>query len=172
MDFRLGMKLFGALDVTVRNLQRQILCRVPRKTAAIGIKTRAVEIVTVVIRLAPSENAAFDFYITPLQTAGGYAERDVRRVLPVVPNRRVWIVHCRRAMHECWRTESRLTGITKIDVRADIVLEFLREAEREFVEKIVRMLAVVQCLSVPRFTGLKEKRITASAFSQRIEAHH
>ena len=53
-------------------------------------------------------------------------------------------------MHECWRTERRLTRITEIDVRAEIVLEFLREAERKFVEKIVRMLAVVQCLSVPR----------------------
>ena len=53
-------------------------------------------------------------------------------------------------MHECWRTERRLTRITEIDVRAEIVLEFLRKAERKFVEEIVRMLAVVQCLAVPR----------------------
>ena len=51
-------------------------------------------------------------------------------------------------MHECWRTERRLTRITEIDVRAEIVLEFLRKAERKFVEEIVRMLAVVQCLAV------------------------
>ena len=70
------------------------------------------------------------------------------------------------------RTERRLTRITEIDVGAEIVLELLREAEREFVEEIVRMLAVVQCLSVPRFAGLKQKRITASAFGERIEAHH
>ena len=63
-------------------------------------------------------------------------------------DRCVWIVHCRRAMHECWRTERRLARITEIDVCAEIVLELLREAEREFVEKIVRMLAVVQCLAV------------------------
>src|SRR5438094_7719093 len=108
----------------------------------------------------------------PLRPERRDTKRDMRRVLPVVPDRCIWIIHCRRAMHECRRTECRLTRITEIDVRAEIVLEFLREAERKFVEKIVRMLAVVQCLSVPRFAGLKQKRITASAFSQRIEAHH
>ena len=75
-------------------------------------------------------------------------------------------------MHECWWTERRLTRITEIDVRAEIVLEFLREAERKFVEEIVRMLAVVQWLSVPYFASLKQKRITASLFGERIEAHH
>ena len=62
--------------------------------------------------------------------------------------------------------------ITEIHVPAEIVLDLLRKAERKFVEEIVRMLAVMQCLSVPRFAGLKEKRITASAFGERIEAHH
>ena len=46
-------------------------------------------------------------------------------------------------MHECGRTERGLTGITEIDVSAEIVLEFLRKAEREFIEEIVRMLPVV-----------------------------
>ena len=132
----------------------------------------ADRIVTVFIRLAPGEDAAFDFYVAPLRTDSGNAERDVRGILPVMSDRCVWIIHCRWAMHECWRTERRLTRITEIDVRAEIMLEFLREAERKFVEEIVRMLPVMQCLAVPRFTGLKEKRITASAFSQRIEAHH
>src|SRR4029077_2503986 len=123
-------------------------------------------------RLTPGEDAAFDFYISPLKTGSGYAECDMRGVLPVMSDRCVWIVHCRRAMHECWRTERRLTRITEIDVRAQIMLEFLREAERKFVEEIVRMLPVMQCLSVPNFAGLKQKRITTSAFSERIEAHH
>src|SRR6476646_402085 len=85
---------------------------------------------------------------------------------------RIRIVHCSGAMHERWRTERRFTGITEINIGAQIVIEFLREAEREFVEEIVRMLPVVQCLSVPRFAGLKQKRITASAFGERIAAHH
>src|SRR5215510_10272924 len=61
---------------------------------------------------------------------------------------------------------------TEIDVGAEIVIEFLREAERKFVEEIMRMLPVMQWLSVPRFTGLKQERITASTFGERIEAHH
>ena len=35
MDFGFGMELFGTLDVTVRNLQRQISCRVPGESAAV-----------------------------------------------------------------------------------------------------------------------------------------
>src|SRR5947199_5629032 len=75
-------------------------------------------------------------------------------------------------MHECGRTERRFTRITEVDVSAEIVIEFLREAEREFVEEIVRMLPVMQWFSVPRFAGVKEKRITAPAFGERIETHH
>src|SRR5439155_13055720 len=85
---------------------------------------------------------------------------------------RVWIVHCRRPMHECGRTKRWFTRIPEIDVSAQIVIEFPREAEREFVEEIVRMLPVMQWFSVPRFAALKEKGITAPAFGQRIETHH
>ena len=90
----------------------------------------------------------------------------------MVADWRVRIVHRRRAVHECRRPKCWLPRITEIDVRAEIVREFLREAERKFVEKIVRMLAVVQWLSVPRFTGLKQKRITASAFGAGREDSH
>src|SRR6267142_2823224 len=126
----------------------------------------------VLVRFAPGEDAAFKFHVAPLRPERRDTKRDVRRVLPVMSDRCVWIIHCRRTMHKCRRTESRLTRITKIDVRAEIVLEFLRKAERKFVEEIVRMLAVVQCLALPRFAGLKGKRITAPAFGGRIEAHH
>src|SRR5690349_23091125 len=75
-------------------------------------------------------------------------------------------------MHECRWTERRFTRVTKIDVATEIVLEFLRQAERKFVEEIVRMLSIMQRLAIPRFAALKEKRITAPPFGERIEAHH
>ena len=75
-------------------------------------------------------------------------------------------------MHERRRTERWFTRITEIDVPAQIMLEFLRETEREFIEEIVRMLPVMQWFSVPHFTGLKQKRITASLLGERIETHH
>src|SRR5258708_12614723 len=129
-------------------------------------------IVGVFCGVGAGEGGVLKFQVAPLRPERRGTKRDMRRVLPVVSDRCVWVVHCRRAMHECWRTECRLTWITEIDVRAEIVLEFLRKAERKFVEEIVRMLAVVQCLSVPHFAGLKQKRITTSTFSERIEAHH
>src|SRR5438067_5907696 len=85
---------------------------------------------------------------------------------------RVWIVHCGGTMHERRRTERRFTGITEIEIRTEIVIEFLRETEGEFVKKIVRMWTVMQWLAVPRFAALKEKRIPASLFGERIQTHH
>ena len=77
MSIHIGFERFRALDVAVRELKRQILRRVPGDAAAEGIEARAIEIVTIFIRLAPSERAAFDLYVAPLQTGGGDPERDV-----------------------------------------------------------------------------------------------
>src|SRR5215471_5533756 len=90
----------------------------------------------------------------------------------MMTDRRVGIIHCRRTMHKRGRTERRFAGITEIDVGAKIAIKFLRETEREFVEEIVRVLPVVQRLAIPRFAALKQERITAPSFSERIEAHH
>ena len=57
-------------------------------------------------------------------------------------------------------------------IAAKIVGELLRKRERKFVEQIVRMLPIVQRLIVPGFAALEQQRITASAFGERIEAHH
>jgi hypothetical protein len=47
----------------------------------------------------------------------------------------------------------------------------LRKAYRQLVEQIVRMLPIMERLVVPRFASLKQKRVSAPAFSQRIKTH-
>src|SRR6266478_8492917 len=101
MPFQVRLKCFGAFDVTVRNLPRQILRRVPRNAAAVRIELWLIKIVTVFVRFAPGENAAFDFHISPNKTRRSDAESDMCRILPVMAKRRVGIVHRRWAMHEC-----------------------------------------------------------------------
>ena len=78
MPVEFGIDGFRAFDVTVGNLQRQISCGIPGKSAAIRIEIRLIEIVTVFVRFAAGEKAAFDLYIAPNQTCRGDAERDVR----------------------------------------------------------------------------------------------
>src|SRR5882724_11587867 len=168
MPFQVRLEGFGALDITVRNLQRQILRRVPGNTSAVRIELGLIKIVAVFIRLTAGEDAAFNFYPAeagPDQTRGCDAEGDVRRILPMMTERRVRIIQGSWAMHECRRTERRFTRITEIDVGAEIVLELLRETHRQFVEEIVRMLSIMQWLAVPRFAALKEKRIAAALLS-------
>ena len=125
MDVCLGIERFRTFDIAEGSLQSEIFGRVPGDTAAVRIETWPVEVITVFIRFAPGEYAAFDFDISPNQTSRGDPEGDVGRVLPVMPDRRVGIVHCRRAMHECRWTQRWFAGITEIKIRAKIVIEFL-----------------------------------------------
>src|SRR6266566_2441905 len=155
MDVYLRLGFFRAFDVAIRNLQRQILSRVPGNPTAVRIEAWLIEVVTIFIRFAAGEHAAFDFDIAPNQTGRGDAERNMRRILPVMSDWRVGIVHRRWAMHKRRWTECRFTRIAEVYISAKIVIELLRQAQRKFVEQIVRMLAIVQGLVVPGFTGLK-----------------
>src|ERR1700731_4756462 len=86
--------------------------------------------------------------------------------------RRVRIVHCRKAMHKSRRTERRFARVAEIEITAQAVGELLRKRKGKFIKQIVRMLPIVKRLVVPRLAALQQKRITAPAFSQQIETHH
>ena len=58
-------------------------------------------------------------------------------------------------MHEGRRPKCRLAGIADVGERRNVRREPVREADRQLAEQIVRVLAVVQRLVVPRFAGLK-----------------
>src|SRR5205809_4020924 len=90
----------------------------------------------------------------------------------MMTERRIRIIHRRWAVHECGRSERRFDRVTKIQVRTQTDIEFLRITDRQFVEQIMRMLPIVERLIVPRFSGLKKKRITAAAFRKWIQTHH
>src|SRR5215813_6380675 len=102
MDVYLGLGRFRAFDVALRDLQRQIFGRVPGNTAAVRIKSRLVEIVAIFIRFPSCENAAFDLDIAPNETGGSHTEGDVRRILPMMSDRRIRIIHRGRTVHERW----------------------------------------------------------------------
>src|SRR5205807_9090505 len=78
MSFQIRLERFGTFDVAMRNLQRQVFRRVPGNARTVGIKTGLVEVVAVFVRLAPGENAAFDFDTAPNETARGDAKCNVR----------------------------------------------------------------------------------------------
>src|SRR2546428_611862 len=88
MTFQIRLELLGAFDVTVRNLQRQVLRRVPGNTATVGIETGPVEIVTIFVWFAASENAAFNLDVAPNDTGGGPAQTGRGRKLPATAQRR------------------------------------------------------------------------------------
>ncbi|PYL74444.1 MAG: hypothetical protein DMF26_11110 [Verrucomicrobia bacterium] len=69
-------------------MQRQISRGIPRESPAVRIELRLIEIVTVFIRFAPGEDAAFNFDIAPDEARSGNAEREMRRILPMMSDRR------------------------------------------------------------------------------------
>ena len=77
MTLHVRLERFRAFDVTVRNLQRQILHWVPGHAAAVGIEPRPVEVIAILVRFAAGENAALDFHIAPLQPGCRDAKGDV-----------------------------------------------------------------------------------------------
>src|SRR5205807_429171 len=106
-----------------------------------------------------------------------HSERDdpeshVRRILPMMTERRIRIIHCGKPMHERRRPERRFARITEIEISRKITREFLREAQRNLIKQIVRMLPVVERIAIPGLTSLKEQRVTPPSFGQQIEAHH
>src|SRR5437899_11143615 len=109
----------------MRNLEREVGHRIPGDSAAEGIEPWSVEVVTVLIRLAPSEDAAFDLHAAPLQSCGCDSECDMRRVLPMMVDRCIRIVHCRQLVLERVLSECRLAMITVILICANFVGEFL-----------------------------------------------
>src|SRR2546429_9253911 len=99
MSFQVRLECFWALDVPIRNLQCQILCRVPGDAATVGIEFWLIKIVAIFIRLAPREDAAFNFHISPDQTGGGGPESEMRPILPTVSDRGI------RSIHRCRGTK-------------------------------------------------------------------
>ena len=109
-----GFEPFRAFNVSVRNLEREVRSRIPGDSSAVGIESRPFEIVTVFVRLATGENAAFDFHRPPLQSGSRDSERHMCRILPMMSDRRVRIVHSRQPVHERGWTERRFARVTEI----------------------------------------------------------
>ena len=72
----------------------------------------------------------FEFQIVPNGAEGRHAESDVRRVLPMMRDRRVRIIHRAEPMHEGRRTERRLARISEIKVAGKIMRKLLRIRNR------------------------------------------
>lgn len=124
------------------------------------------------IRLASFERRRFKLEFVVGIARRYNAESDVRRVLPVMSDGRVRVVHSRKPVHKCRRSERGFARKSGVKINRLFIVEFVRERNGEFRKKIVRMLAVVKRLAAKGFARLIQKRITVTAFDDRIEARH
>ena len=126
----------------------------------------------ILVRLASVEDRAFQCPWSVIDRCGDDAERDVRRIEGVVPERGHRVFHGRRAMHECDRTERGLCRRTSSQREARARANRDAPHRRELHEQIMRVLIIDKGLALERFADLEELAIAFLTDGQRIEAQH
>src|SRR4051812_7250860 len=94
------------------------------------------------------------------------------RIEPVVANRRERARHRRDAMRECRRTECRLADGPSVHLQPDIPGDRPVVRRRELHEQIVRMLTIVDGLSLANLAARQHIGVPAPANRPRLEADH
>ena len=168
----LRLELLGTLDVGPGRLQGPVVAGIPAGAQRRAVHPRPLDVVAILVRLAPRELRRFEFP-APLHPARrDDAEADVRGVQPVVRDGRFGTHLGRGPVHECRRAECRLAGPARIHEGPCTFARLPGIACGKLHEEVVRMLAVDQWRHAVRgFAGRKEQRVTAPAHEW-IRAQH
>src|SRR3954453_8615172 len=114
------------------------------------------EVITILARLTPIEDRAFELEPAIRETGRENSEADVRRVLQVMRKRRRRILRCGSAMHECIWSKRGLARIPDIRKPARAVANRHGVSRTQLHEEIVRMLPIDQWLAFVSLACLKE----------------
>ena len=136
------------------------------------IEPAGLDVVALLVGLATAEHRAFQLQVAEHVAQRHHPVGDVRRVEPVMRDRRLGIVLAGEAVHERGRAESRLSRQPGVDECRAALRQAVAVRRRQLHEQVVRMLPVDQWrLPVGRLAGLQEERI--AAFSEcRIGGDH
>ena len=162
------------VDVAAPRRQRDV--RVRRRGEARGIRVElrsgVVDVEAVVVRLASVERRPLELDARRVDAERHDAVAPVRRVLPMVADRREGIVLRRRPMHVRDRTERRIADGGDVDRRCDVARNRALERGGELGEQIVRMLSIHQPRTLERSARLEQLRIPVTVDDERLEARH
>src|SRR3954470_24337416 len=144
MNVDVRFERLRTVQITVRDLQSPIARRIPRDASTRRIEARAIKIVSVFIRFPPGKEAAFHFKASPNGSERRHPKGNVTGILPVMRNGRVGVIHRAQPMHEGRWAKRRLTWITQVKICREVAAKLLRKRHRQLVEKVMRMLTIVQ----------------------------
>jgi hypothetical protein len=143
-----------------------------RRAQRCAVEARALDVIAILVRLAARELRDLELPVVLDPARRKHAEGDVRRVEPMVRDRRFRAHHRGWPVHECGRTEGRFARKTRVQERTARFPELMREGGGHLHEEVMRVLAIDEGrLSVGRLPGRQEKRVPARAH-ERIRTQH
>jgi hypothetical protein len=150
-DFQIGFCSLGVFQISMRDLERPLLCRVKRKSTAERIKLWRIERPTVLVRLRAIERTRLELELIVSEPGGNNSVCDVRCVLPVMADRRVCVVHSRKPMQIHRRSERRFAGQSGIHEKRILLVDLIRVSRCKFADEIMWVLAIV--IGSPRYSS-------------------
>ena len=166
------LELLGVDEPSPAALQRNRSCRIPRDAHGRRIERPGLDVPAMLVGLACVESARFDLHLVDDQPRGEHAEADVRRIEPVVGDRRFGRIDDRFAVHEGGRPERRLARQAAVHEDAAVPADCLRRRRRKLHEQVVRMLAIDQPIGAVRSLAAGKKQRVAARAHQRVGADH
>src|SRR5204863_9007115 len=131
-----------------RHLQRKLRCGEKPETTRERVEGAEIEIGPLFIWLTAIEDRRFGLPPVGVEASRDDAEGNVRRVEPMVRNRRQRVRHGGYAVRICHGSERRLASRTAIYLPAGRSLERRVVLGRDLRQEIVRMLPVVDGLAL------------------------
>ena len=157
---------FGFFEVAGRYLQRQTVRGQQRETPRERIERTEIEVPAVLVGLAAVEGGHLHLPATIVDASRDEPERDVRRIEPVVRDRRNRIQHRRHAMRESDRAERWFPCESAINLPAQRTAQRPIVVRRKLHEEVVRMLTIVNRVAVAHLSrGEEIDRAAISAAS-------
>ena len=120
------------------------------------------------VGLAPIEAADLEFEAIVDEPGGEHTEGNVRRIQPVMADRRFGRVHYGLAMHEGRRAERRLAGQASIEKQAALPPDVLGNRCRKLHEEVVWMLAVNEMFNAIRSLSAGQQQRIAALTHDRV----
>src|SRR2546423_305626 len=109
----------------------------------VGIELDGIEIPAILVRFAPVEDRSFELPLSRINTCCHNAEAHVCCILPMVRERRSWVVHRRRTMHKSDWTKRWLSRWCCINAPRQPLVDLALVKRTQLHPEVMRVLTIV-----------------------------
>ena len=160
------------LEEAIRHLGRPAVTEVRARAPGDGVEASAFDVPAVLVGLGAVEGRALEGQPPPSRAHRDHVVRDVRRVLPMMPERCRRVLPCRGPVHERGGAERRVAANGGLHPVGSLVAERAPVRRRQIHEQVVGVLPVDDRVAAERLAGLEQLRRAAVRDRGRFERVH